>query len=554
MHVALWPPSAAERDPRDGRRALRDVQPAPPRTWAKRLFGRVVDAYFTADLRSLAAGRIVLALVLLLDLGKRWVDLGAWYTNEGLVPNHTLLWRPSYPHEVSLFYLASSPYEAVIGFVLCGLAYSALLLGVRTRLAHVASLVAVLSLHGRLLLFDNGGDVVLGLLCWWTVFLPTGRRWSVDALLRDRAEAPPPRAWVSAAVAAVFFQLALIYFFNAVHKGGSTWRDGTAVHYVLQLDRLVTPFGVWLRDRLTPAGSRVLTWSALATEWSLPWLLLSPIATRQCRRLAVGLVVMLHSGFGLCMNLGVFVPAMIAFAPNFIHGDDWDALARWWRRKPDRARATAGFAARGSALVIRISGWLSPGRWRPVTKPGPVVAWLARGSSVAREATVGALLFVAGSQLLDENPAAHRVIDHHNGAAVSAAVIYLNLFQGWSMFAPEAFTGDLNVAVDAITRDGRHVDPFNEAANPKYPAPGATIPPAMGCNWLFYQYAGRIVNWPVYNQAFQEWILRYPERTGRPEDHLVSFKVFKVEDDSPPPGEHAPRNARATLMFDYAGS
>ena len=148
----------------------------------------------------------------------------------------------------------------------------------------------------------------------------------------------------------------------------------------------------------------------------------------------------------------------------------------------------------------------------------------------------------------------HRVIDHHNGPAVSAAVIYLNLFQGWSMFAPEAFTGDLNVAVDAVTRDGRHVDPFNEAANPKYPAPGATIPPAMGCNWLFYQYAGRIVNWPVYNQAFQEWILRYPERTGRPEDHIVSFKVFKVEDDSPPPGEHAPRNSRATLMFDFAGS
>src|SRR5207253_10417298 len=114
--------------------------------------------------------------------------------------------------------------------------------------------------------------------------------------------------------------------------------------------------------------------------------------------------------------------------------------------------------------------------------------------------------------------------------------------------------GDFNLAVDAFTSDGRHVDPFNEAANPKYPAPGATIPPAMGPNWLFYQYAGRIASWPVYNQAFQEWILRYPDRTGRAEDHIVSFKVFKVEDDSPPPGEHTPRNARASLLFDYIGS
>jgi Vitamin K-dependent gamma-carboxylase len=553
MHVALREASATEREPRDGPRA--SAEPATLRaTWSRRLLEHVVGVYLTADLRSLAAGRIVMALVLLLDLGKRWVNLGAWYTNEGLVPNHTLLWRPSYTHEVSLFYLASYPHEAVIGFVLCALAYTALLLGVRTRLAQVASLVAVLSLHGRLLLFDNGGDVVLGLLCVWTVFLPTGRRWSVDALLRDRAAEAPPRAWVSAAVAAVFFQLALIYFFNAVHKGGATWRDGTAVHYVLQLDRLVTPFGVWLRERLTPAGSRVLTWSALATEWSLPWLLLSPIATRQCRRLAVVLIVMLHSGFGLCMNLGVFVPAMIAFSPNFIHGKDWDALSGWWRRKPDRARAAARRAERLSAFVGRTARWLSPGRWRRVAGPGPVVTWLRRGSAVAREVTVGGLLFLAGSQLLDENPAAHQVIDHHNGPAVAAAVIYLNLFQGWAMFSPDAFTGDLNVAVDAVTSDGRHVDPFNEAANPKYPAPGASIPPAMGPNWLFYQYAGRIVSWPVYNQAFQEWILRYPERTGRPADHIVSFKVFKVEDDSPPPGEREPRNARATLMFEYAGS
>ena len=68
---------------------------------------RFVSTYLTADPRSLAAGRIALATVLLLDLVKRWVQLGSWYTNEGLVPNHTLLWRPSFAHVFSFFYMAS---------------------------------------------------------------------------------------------------------------------------------------------------------------------------------------------------------------------------------------------------------------------------------------------------------------------------------------------------------------------------------------------------------------------------------------------------------------
>ena len=197
-----------------------------------RLYERIRDVYLTADLRSLSAGRIVLALVLLRDLFGRWAELGLWYTNDGIIPNHTMLWRPPWDHVFSLFYLASYTHEAVIGFIICLFAFLALLIGFRTKLAQIASLICMLSLHGRTLLFDNGGDVVLGLLVWWTTFLPTGRHFSVDAVLaRRRAAAPeaaatPPTAapaaktWVSLAVLAVIGQLAICYFFNAIHKQG----------------------------------------------------------------------------------------------------------------------------------------------------------------------------------------------------------------------------------------------------------------------------------------------------------------------------------------------
>ena len=127
-----------------------------------RLYDRIRGVYLTADLRSLSAGRIVLALVLLRDLFGRWAEIGLWYTNDGIIPNHTLLWRPSWDHVFSLFYLASYKHEAVIGFVICLFAYLALLIGFRTKLAQIASLICMMSLHGRTLLFDNGGDGNVG--------------------------------------------------------------------------------------------------------------------------------------------------------------------------------------------------------------------------------------------------------------------------------------------------------------------------------------------------------------------------------------------------------
>src|SRR5438045_3007613 len=143
---------------------------------------RWVDAYFTLDPLSLAFGRIALALVLLLDLTRRAGELTTWYSNQGLLPNHTVLWRPAFERSFSFFYLASAPDEAAVLFAGCAVVYLALLVGYRTRLAQVASAICVLSLHGRVLFIQNGGDVVLSELALWTAFLPTGRRLSIDAL------------------------------------------------------------------------------------------------------------------------------------------------------------------------------------------------------------------------------------------------------------------------------------------------------------------------------------------------------------------------------------
>jgi hypothetical protein len=412
-----------------------------------------------------------------------------------------------------------------------------------------------------MLLFDNGGDVALGLLTIWTTFLPTGARFSVDAVLarahaQDRInDTPYPLAHrgraASFAVLAVTWQLALIYLFNAIHKQGSTWREGSAVHYVLHLDRLATPLAVWLRGWIPPELCRALSWTALAIEWALPFLLLSPFGVRGCRRIAIVLVVMLHSGFGLFMRLGIFVPAMISYTPNFLHAADWDALARWWGRGRRRAALGAWLGARTTAAILGLARALTPGRMVRLTAPGPAARLVLRRLPLARELTVVGIIVLATSQLFDENSAAHGVIDHHNAPPVAAAVSYMNLFQGWSMFAPDAPTSDFNVVVDATTADGRHVDPFSEVATPDHPSPGLVIPAGHGPSALFYGYENHLPRRPNYFQALKEWILRYPARTGRKQDEIIAFTVYAVEDDSPPLGEREPRNVRVSTLLTY---
>jgi vitamin K-dependent gamma-carboxylase-like protein len=420
----------------------------------------------------------------------------------------------------------------------CAVSYLALLFGFWTPLAHVASWLSVLSLHGRVLFIGNGGDVVLGELCLWTMFLPTGRRYSIDAL-RARsgsdAELADATPVVSLAVTALLLQLAFIYLLNALHKTGATWRDGTAVHYVLYQSRIVTAFGVWAREHLSFAVLHALTLIAHVLEWVIAVLLLVPFGRPLTRRGAIAGMWALHVGFALFLNLSMFVPAMLAFTPNLLSPEDWDALAGW-RAKLAKSKLAAVDSLRAACE------WLS--RYSPVA-----------GSPAKRrkipEVLAALCMLVAGNELLAENPAARRFVRVGAPRPTQAAVSYLQLFEAWTMFAPDAPTTEMNVFVDAVTADGRHVDPVSQEASPRYPAPGPHIPDRLDQDAFFCDYLPRIRQRADYHPAFTDWILRYPERTGRPSDRIVSYEAFVVEQDSPPPGETNARNVRTTSFIKW---
>jgi hypothetical protein len=511
------------------------------KSWGRSLLA----TYFSVDPRSLGLFRLMFGAVLFSDLLRRWVELGFWYTNSGLLPNHTLLWRPPAQSLFSLFFTVSSASEAQLGFGLCAIIYAMFTLGYRTRWVQVLALVARVSLNSRLAVLENGGDMVMDLLILLTLPLPLGARFSLDALAsspesharsgepgenRERSE-PMNAPVVSVAVLALLLQFAAIYLFNASSKEGPAWRDGSAVHYALHQDKLVTWLGVWMREHLSVATLRALTWSTLGTEWLGFALIISPFCVREARLLAVCIMPFLHLGFALGLNVGGFSPAMISFYPLLLRAEHWQWLSRH-------------FGARLRPLQAWLEHWLGPLLRSRTAAPAPAPAFPAPGARFQRWLGEGAMLVVLAaiaSEALNDNAAVPRALRFAQPRWAKAIIEYPRILQGWRMFASEPSRVDSMIYVDAVTADGRHVDPYNAVASEQPEPAGTVVPTHMGQSQFFVMYSERIPydGYAAYRQAFSEWLVAYPERTGRAEDCLLSYEVYLVTDRSPEPGTAA---------------
>jgi hypothetical protein len=482
--------------------------------------------------------------VLLYDLARRVPEAARLYSNEGVLSNHFLLLSPQASPQFSLLFACSSAQEVRVAFGLIGLVYILYCVGLWTRPAQILAFLACTSLNSRNLFFEDGGTCTTILLAAWSLFLPLADRFSLDALLRDarkptirakvRSRAERNKPFVSLAVLAILLQASTIYYFNAIHKTGWTWRHGEAVHLVLWQHRVNTPLAFWLSHHEPSWFSPVATWLVIRVERSMPLLLLFPAYRKYTRSAAFLLAVGLHTGIALMMTLGPFSYSMMALMLVCVPGEAIDALER------SLPRSSARFVARQRSLAVaKLAQYLVP-------SDDPALSD-ARARSVLtllREALV--LTFMVGSamQVAVDNPAAGAQRRFEQPKLFYALLMYPRMQQYWGMFAPDAPTDDGTLVVDATTVNGDHVDPFT-GAPPDFELArrGLTPHSAMLSDYFLSMTADANRRYdPELKRYLKNW--RGSSGGGR----IVAFSAWWVSHESPKRGEIEPGPTQRRML------
>jgi predicted DCC family thiol-disulfide oxidoreductase YuxK len=631
------------------------------------------DHLLRIDARSLGLFRVVFGLVLIGDLFRRWMWAKELYSNEGVVPNHSHLFlQRDKPGVWSLLHAASTPGEVEVLFGLILIGYLAFTIGIRTRVFQVVALVSLVSLTGRNLLTENVGDHLAIALLAVTAFLPLGSRFSLDSVLASMASWDEKTAkelndrrrpsddaiqearlsgWspVSLAALAVLIQLAVVYFAAAKLQKGDAWRDGSAIHAALHVERWVSAAGAAARDFLGP--SALTTWARAfhLAAWAIPVLIFVPLAPRLTRGLAVGLALFHGLTIGVFFSFGLYGWSLVAAAALLVPKGTWDRVEG--QPKPPRRRTIIYDADCGVCLLVaRISKRLDlrhnltfqgnddldelcraeGGEIKRSKMPeevtfelvqqtviavdpsgkvairsraiaeliqalplGNLVAWVMRLpgivgvldkgydfiaerrmdisvalgkeacgipglgedkppvdptkieeiapatrlsrllSGALRDGAVAIVLAAMLAQTAHENDLGWKL---PRPALLESVAIWPRMMARWDVMGtpPE---GDLVFVMDAVTQDGRSVDPFT-GKEPEMD-PGAMRGTGLGQLWNDYLHRIHEREWASFQKPFREYLAhggpRWADRTGP--DAIVGYDVYWLEQPIPRLGE-----------------
>jgi len=281
---------------------------------------------FGIDLRTLALFRVALASLLIFYVFNRLPDIGAFYTDWGVLPRSYLIQFDSWSR-ISLYFVNGEYWFAALLLGITLVCALALWLGYRTRLMVACLFVLMCSLINRNPIILIGGDGVLMCLLFWAMFLPLGARWSVDAAF---STVPPPaeNQYCSYATAGMLVQVLAVYFFSAWLKDGPDWwPDGLAVYYTMELERYASPLGHQLLGQ-SPALMKGLSYYVYFLEWIGPVLAFSPWFHRPLRFLVMICLMSLHVGFLLFMEIGYFPFVSLVSLTVLLGGWFWGWRAR----------------------------------------------------------------------------------------------------------------------------------------------------------------------------------------------------------------------------------
>jgi predicted DCC family thiol-disulfide oxidoreductase YuxK len=283
------------------------------------------------DLRSVALFRIALGLCVVADILTRIPQIDEFYTDRGVMPREAIFRTLNGTWAISLHFISGQWVVQLILFFAAVVFAVGLVLGYRTRLCAIASWFLVMSVQVRSPLVLHGGDDLLRMLLFWSMFVPLNGQYALDRMLNPSAP-QVPATLLSPGSLALIFQICAVYWYTAAEKMHPIWlTERSAVYYALSLDQFATSFGKFLLQ--FPELLRLLSSSTLILEMFGPLLVVSPIWTARLRLLAVTLFLSFHAGIGLSLHLGLFPWVCAAAWLVFLPGEFWDFLTAKVRRR-----------------------------------------------------------------------------------------------------------------------------------------------------------------------------------------------------------------------------
>ena len=286
-------------------------------------FFNIFKPWFQVDSRSLGIFRILLGILCFIDITRRWDFIDVFYTNNSIISASS---SNSYYKMFTLLTSFTKSWEVHI-FLFIGIIGSiCLTIGYKTKLAHIISAIVIISLHNRAIILENAADMFFNSILIWTLFLPLGISYSIDALKKSLSDFKDnsienlndknlginkPSKIYSLAYFAILYQISAIYFFTALNKSGYDWNNGSAVYKMFQLDTFLTPVGFFMRDYITPTVSKFLTYSTIYLEYSIPILLFIPFYSYIFRFVAVIALTIFHTTIRMSVKIGLFSQTMM---------------------------------------------------------------------------------------------------------------------------------------------------------------------------------------------------------------------------------------------------
>ncbi len=473
---------------------------------------------FVVDTRALAALRILLGTILVIDLVHRSFYLDVFYTDDGMYPRsaHEAMWG-SFPG-YSLHGLFGDVWVQGLLFLIAAGFAIAVLVGYRTRLAALLSLVFLISLQARNPAVLNGGDRLLRVILFVAVLTPLGERWSIDAIRRGSAR----RSVASIATAALLIQPIAVFTSNAAQKhAGTTWYNGDGLQIALSNDVMTVFLGSYLVEY--PVLLEALNWMWIGLLVGSPLFLL--LTTGRLRALFAVIYAGAFIGMFLTLAVGLFPFVLVASVIPFLTAPFWDAAAR---RIPPRIHEALPTARAGGPLAQppierRLLTWL---RTTNQSLAEFIVEYgRSLGTVVAVLVLIWIVLFTTASVTVIEVP------DEIDYSALDQ--------QDWGLYAPNPSEAYSWYVVEAELADGTLVDAFSNTTVTfdRPPDPSAEYPTFRHRKFMeTVQYSGQSDTSDAVAEAYASWTCR--QATQIHDVAVEHITVHQVIQTSPIDGEY----------------